>query len=204
MKNLLILATLISTQFAYGQNTAAESPITMEQLMQSLRIRGGNWSFNFPSPVFARVKCDISSYPDAKKTETSTFISDKASANINLFFMDSPQLLGEMPSYNSLNERVIKIKLSDCAETNGTRLVYYNEKFYTAPWNQEEGQKAHYSPAIAAAPELNKEYILTYYFRAGDPYEAKVTICFVENPDDFVKVPPFAAGVSRAFKITGE
>lgn len=204
MKNLLLLVTLISAQFAYGQNTATESPITMEQLMQSLRIQGGNWSFNFPSPVFARVKCDISSYPDAKKTETSTFISDKASIGINLFFMDSPLLLGEMPSFKSLNERVMKIKLSDCAETNGTRLVYYNEKFYTAPWNQEKGQITHHSPAIAASPELNKEYILTYYFKEGDPYEAKVTVCFVAHLDDLAKIPPFTAGKSRSFKITGE
>lgn len=172
--------------------------------MQSLRIRGGNWSFNFANPVFARVKCDISSYPDAEKTETSAFVSDKASTAINLFFMDSPMRIGEMLSFKSLNERMMKIKLSDCKETSGTRLVYYNEKFSTAPWNKEEGQQAHYVPSVAVAPELNKEYILTYYFKKGDPYEAKVTVCFVEKLEDFAKVTPFTANEPRSFKITGE
>ena len=176
----------------------------MEQLMQSFRIKGGNWSFTFASPVFARVKCDISAYPDAKKTETTTFVSDTASTNVNLFFMDSPEDLGEILSFKSLNERVMKIKLSDCKETDGTRLMYYKEKFSTAPWNLEEGQRSHYSPAVAAEPELNKEYILTYYFKEGDPYEAKVTVCFVTNIKDFDKVPPFNAVGSRSFKITGE
>ena len=205
MKTLLLLLTGLSlAQVTYGQNTASGSPITMEQLMQSLRIQGGNWQFSFASPVFARVKCDISEYPDAKKTETTTFISDKASTAVNLFFMDSPEDLGEHLRYNSQNERVMKIKLSDCEETDGTRLVYYKEKFSTAPWNQKKGQRSHYSPAVAAAPELNKEYILTYYFKEGDPYKAKVTVCFVAKIEDFEKVQPYDSRESRSFKVTGE
>ena len=204
MKKTILLAMLSFTQLVCGQNIASETPITMEQLTQSLRIRGGNWSFSFASPVFARIKCDISSYPDAKKTEVLTFISDKASSNVDLFFMDSPVELGEIPSFKSQNARVIKIKLSDCSETNGTRLVYYNEKFSTDPWNKEKGQRSHYVPAVATAPKLNTEYILTYYTKEGDPYKAKVTVCFVKHLDDFAKVRPFTTKESRAFKITGE
>jgi hypothetical protein len=204
MKIQYFLFALPLIQVAQGQGTSVGSPISMEQLMQSLRVKGGNWTFSFASPVFARIKCDLSSYPGGKETTTTAFISDKASTTIDLFFMDSPQELGEMRSFKSLNERVVKIKLSDCEETKGTRLVHYNEKFSTAPWNKEKGQISHFSPAIAKAPELNKEYVLTHYFRTGDPYEAKVTICFVEKVEDLAKVPPFDARVARGFKITGE
>lgn len=204
MKIIPLVAMFVAlSQFVQGQNTAEESPISMRQLMDSLRIRGGNWTFNFPSPVFARISCEVSSYPDGKKTEKTVFTSDRASESINLFYTDTPQEFGVIASYKSQHQRMMAFKLSECEETTGTRLLYYKEKFSNQPWIAQDGKTGHYKPAIAAVPELNKEYLLNYYFEEGDPYKVLVTICFVTHLEDLKIVPPVELK-SRTFKTTSE
>lgn len=97
--------------------------------MQELRIQGGNWKFQFDRPVFAKVTITVSSFPDGKKSDTTEFISDRANTRISLFFMASGMWIGDYPKPNQVNNKAMKVKLSDCAATNGTRIIYYVDKF---------------------------------------------------------------------------
>jgi len=201
---ILFLLLGLGTQIAFAENATMQSPITMQQLMQELRIQGGNWTFTFERPVYAKVVITVSTFPDAKVEITNEFISDKPASIINLFFMASASNVGEYPKPNQQNSKKMKIKLSNCIATDGTRIVQYFDKFSQYPWNQNGEGLGEFAPSIPAIPELNKEYILHYYFKEGDAYEAKATICFIEKPEDSVKVLKFSRKGIRDFKEAGE
>lgn len=189
---------------AFTQNETVQTPITMQQLMQELRMQGGNWTFKFDLPVFAKIVCEVSSFPDGKKTERTEFVSDSPSKDISLFFLESPAFVGDYPKPNQQNEREMKINLSNCAATSGTRIVRYIDKFSMNPWVSQDGRQGDYKPCIALHPELNKEYVLHYYYREGDPYEARATICFLASLDDTSSIQRFKRGGTRTFKAADE
>lgn len=203
-KYVSILLVVLCSANAFPQTVASESPISMEQLMQSLRIRGGNWHFVFDKPVIARITTSVSSFPDGKEMTSEVFTSDKPSSEISLFYMDAPSEIGEYPRPNKQNTNEMRFLLSDSKETAGTRIVRYVDKFSMAPWVGESGRLSHYRPAIAVNPKLNTEYVLNYYARAGDPYTVTATICFVSDIDDFKNVAPYVPGEPRQFKSTND
>ncbi|MDR1279352.1 MAG: hypothetical protein LBK99_00830 [Opitutaceae bacterium] len=199
-KRILFCIPLILDASAFAQNNAEQSPITMEQLMGALRIQGGNWKFAFERPVFAKVTCSVSSFPDGKTTSTTEFITDFTSKEVSLFFMTSAAQVGEYPRPDRENGKTMKVRLSNCKATDGTRVIYYIDKFAQRPWvGMDDGKTlGEFIPSIARDPEMNKEYVLYYYFKEGDPYEAKATICFLRSPDDAAKVEKFdRKGVER-------
>jgi hypothetical protein len=205
MKAALIpLLSLVLASAAFAQNQTVQSPITMQQLMRELRLQGGNWTFKFDQPVYAKIVCEIPSFPDAKKVETTEFVSDAPSREISLFFLVSPMRVGDYPPPNAEQERAMKILLSGCKATDGTRILYYTEKFSMLPWINQDGQVGDYKPCIALNPELNTEYVLSDYYREGDPYEPKATICFVTSLDKATPIKPFKRGESRKFKAADE
>jgi len=65
------------------------------------------------------------------------------------------------------------VKLSDCKETEGTRIIHCTDAF--------TGNHSQYSPAVPAVHQLGKEYILHWCFKDGDPYSAKAVIEFSES-----------------------
>ncbi len=204
MKTYSLFLFLFFTVFSQAQNQATESPVSMNQLLKTLGMFGGNWTFNFDEPVYACIKSEISESVHNDDITTRTYISDKASQEISLYYLDAPDTPGQQTNVNNLNGREIQFKLSDCRETGGTSLLRYYKKFSSLPWSQKQGSTAHFRPAIANSPELNKEYILTYYFQKGEQYQAKVTICFVKQPEDLDQVSPFGRdGVTR-FTTTSE
>ena len=198
----ILYAAILGT--ATAQNTAEEAPISMNQLMSELRIHGGNFSFSFASLVYARITCEISSFPDGKSTETEVFVSDIPSKQIDLFFMDSPFEVGHHPNPNEHALYEMKFKLSNCRATEGTRIVSYFHKFSMQPWVAQRSSNSWYRPAIAKKPELLKEYVLNAYFREGDPYEAVATICFANDTDDFDYVKPYSFDSPRQWKSTSD
>jgi hypothetical protein len=139
MKQISILTLLVLFSFsAHAQNHATKAPITMEQLMRELRIKGGNWSFTFEKPVLAYVVFEVSSYPDGK--EVTKFISDEPKKEIEVFFSHSASRVGDYPKPNVHNENKMKIKISNCKETQGTRIIHYTDKFTIQPWIQQPGE----------------------------------------------------------------
>lgn len=173
--------------------------------MRELKIQGGNWVFHFDRPVYARVVCTVSAFPTAGQAdEVTEFISDQPSKEITLYFMAAPQPLGEQPTPDKVSLRAMKLKLSDCAETDGTRIIWYQDKFSLHPWVEQKGQRGEYAPCLPLHPELNKEYVLHDYFREGDPYEAKATICFLENRGDISKIESFNRNGTRTWKSADE
>ncbi len=174
--------------------------------MSELRMSGGNWTFRFDEPVYARVTCTVSSFPDAKETKTEVFISDSPQSLIELYFVVAPRRIGESSQPHGPNERTMRIRLSNCEATNGTRLVRFNQKFSQQPWvgMENAGQLGEFTPSVARHPELNKEYFLYYYYREGDPYEVKATLCFLKSPDDFSQVEKVRRTDVRTFKTADE
>src|SRR4051812_3886240 len=143
-----------------AENQTVQAPITMEQLMRELRIQGGNWIFRFERPVYAKVVCTVSAFPDGKTSQVTAFISDQPESEISLFFMASPLRVGDYPRPDQQNECSMKVKLSACKATDGTRIIHYVDKFSTRPWMQQKGEEGRYKPSLPLHPELNKEYIL--------------------------------------------
>ena len=187
-----------------AENQTVQSSITMEQLMRELQIKGGNWVFHFDRPVFAKVVCMVSAFPEGKTSEVTEFISDRPEREVSLFFMAAPAPVGDYPMPDKVVRREMKVKLSNCAATDGTRIVSYMDKFSCNPWLQQKGQRGEYSPCLALNPELNKEYILHYYYREGDSYEAKATICFIEKPSDASGIEKFDRKNARKWKSADE
>lgn len=197
---LACLASIFAT-FAMAENQTKESPITMEQLMRELRIQGGNWTFKFDQPVYAKVVCTVSSFPDGMPSEVQTFVSDSPEKDISLFFMASARWVGDYPKPNQRYDKEMKVRLSNCKETDGTRIIHYVDKFSLY---RPSGQQGEYAPSLALNPELNREYVLHYYFADGDPYEAKATICFMADLKDSDQVKKFERGGTRDFKAANE
>ncbi|MBC2604385.1 hypothetical protein [Puniceicoccus vermicola] len=188
MKHITILLLLAVYCQAHAHNRAVESPITMEQLMHELEIQGGNWNFTFEKPVLAYVVFEISTFPNGEKKEVTTFISDKPSKKIAMFFSNSPFRVGNHPDPNRLNEKKMKIWISNCKATEGTRILWYTDKFSTLPWVEEDGLITDSRPCIPEYPALNYEYVLASYFREGDPYVVEATISFIEKKSDTEKI----------------
>jgi hypothetical protein len=156
-----------------AENRTEQAPLTMEQLMRELRIQGGNFQFSFDKPVFARVKTEVGDSSKAGQKEALQFSTASANNSISLFFSASALFVGEYRQPNVVFTHKMMVKLSDCKETEGTRIVHYTDKF--------TGNHARYSPAVPAVPQIGKEYILHWYFKEGDPYSAKAVIEFSEN-----------------------
>ena len=177
---LLLLIALVLSPFCFADNQATQSPISMQQLMRVLDISGGNWIFRFEEPVYAKIKCEVSAFPNGESTEVKEFLSDSPESIIELFFMVSPWQVGEYAKPNQNYDKKMRVNLSNCKATNGTSLVWFTQKFSQNPWvGLKDGkQLGEFKPGIARYPSLNKEYFLYYYFKEGDPYEVKATICF--------------------------
>lgn len=197
---LVCLASIFAT-FAMAENQTSQTPITMEQLMRELQIQGGNWTFKFDQPVYAKVVCTVSSFPDGKTTEVQTFVSDSPEKNIQLFFMASAMRVGDYPKPNVKYDKEMKVRLSNCKDTNGTRVIHYVDKFSLY---RPSGQQGEYAPSLALNPELNREYVLHYYFADGDPYQAKATICFLADLKEADQVRKFELGGTRDFKAAND
>jgi hypothetical protein len=176
----------------------------MAQLMSELRIKGGNWSFTFEKPVLAYAVFEVSSFPKGEKKEITKFLSDEASKEIDVFFSLSPFRVGDYPKPNVSNQNKMKIKISNCKETQGTRIIRYTDKFTIQPWIEQTGMLGDFSPSIAKHPELNQEYVLAYYYQEGDPYEVKATISFIEKESDIDKIVKFDRNGRRDWKEAGE
>jgi hypothetical protein len=179
---LAALAALLCPLVACAQNSSSLSPITMEQLMQDLRIQGGNFVFTFDQPVYARVTTSVSQYPDGKKTEIERFDTENPQQKIDLLFTAQPMEPGRMPRGDQENPKQMKINLSGCPQTEGTRLVYYREKFVENRFRKPQAKLACLRPEVPAAPLLDKEYVLHWYYQEGDPYQAKATLQFSAKP----------------------
>lgn len=184
----LLLCVLVVT--AQAENTTTQTPLTMEQLMRELRIQGGNFIFTFDEPVYAKVTVTTTEYPNGKAT-TTEFVSDKSNKTIDLFFSASAQQVGDYPRGDrAMQPRKMKIKLSDCEATHGTRIIGYIDKFAENQY-RDGGIVGQFEPSLPLHPQLNKEYVLHYYFKEGDPYEAKATISFAESLAGFSSVEKF-------------
>jgi len=205
MKPIITLTLiLLFTCSAHAQNHATKSPMTMEQLMSELRIKGGNWSFTFEKPVLAYAVFEVSSYPDGTDKEVSKFISDEPEKEIEVFFSHSAVRVGNYPRPSMHNENKMLIQISNCKATTGTRVIHYSDKFSNQPFNQQAGQEADFRPSIAEQPELNQEYFLAYYYKEGDPYEVKATISFIEKESDIDKIKKLGRNGVRSWKEAGE
>lgn len=186
-----------------AENLATQSPITMQQLMDELRIQGGNFSFTFEKPVFAKVTTTITDYPKGKERKQE-FLSDKPSTKIELFFTVSPILVGDYARGDmAAQPRKMKIMLSDCKATAGIRNIYYEDKFIENRY-RDGNITGMYDPCVPVHPELNTEYVLHDYFKNGDPYEAKATICFIEKPENASQVKKYIRGEARSWTSTSE
>lgn len=164
-----------------AENKTVQAPITMDQLMRQLQIQGGNFIFEFDTPVYARVRTTVSAFPDGKTSETLLFDTAQPKQKIDLYFQASGFPLAVPPSRGTINNgREMRIRLSDCEETAGTRIVHYVDKF---AYREYDGNGLfQYDPAVPPVPELGKEYILHWYAKTGDPYQAKATITFSATP----------------------
>lgn len=174
-----ISATLLCTFVAFSVSLPAENhveatPLTMEQLMRELRIQGGNFQFSFDEPVFARVTTAVGDNSKPMASEVQHFATASANRSISLFFSASALFVGDYPQPKVVFLNKMLIKLSDCAATDGTRIVHYVEKF--------TGDHSKYSPDVPAKPEIGKSYTLHWYFKEGDPYSAKAVIEFSATP----------------------
>ena len=175
-----IIALILSAELLAAENCSVQTPMTMEQLMSELRIQGGNFQFTFDKPSYARIIVTTTTFPAGPK-KTEFFETGTAQHRIDLFFTASALFVGDYPRGDSVNNsRKMLIKLSDCAATNGTRVINYEDKFIQNRYHSNGVNM--WSPAIDAHPVVDKEYVLHWYFVEGDPYEAKATISFSENP----------------------
>ncbi len=139
-----------------------------------------------------------------ERRKKEEFLSDKSSAKIELFFTVSPILVGDYARGDmAAQPRKMQIKLSDCKATEGTRNIYYEDKFIENRF-RSGGNTSMYDPCIPIHPELNTEYILHYYFKEGDPYEAKATICFIEKPGDASLVRKYVRGEAWSWTSASE
>jgi hypothetical protein len=182
MKAYLALGFLLVTgSICLGQNQTIQTPITMEQLMRELRIQGGNFEFKFDKPAFAKVTATTMEYPEGKRT-TEEFVTAKANRKIQLFFTASAMFVGDYPRGDVFgNQKKMLIKLSGCEATDGTRVVAYVDKFTENKYSGN-GMTVLCDAALPDVPEFGKEYILHWYYKEGDPYEAKATIIFSDKP----------------------
>jgi hypothetical protein len=169
----ICIGILLLTASSQAENRTDQTPITMEQLMHELQIQGGNFQFSFDKPVFARVTTEVSDEAQPAKKETLHFTTASANKSIFLFFSASPRLVG---NYSTPQDRGLKmlVKLSDCKATEGTRVIYYQDRLV--------GDHAKYSPAVPPVPQVGKQYTLHWYYKDGDPYSAKAVIEFSETP----------------------
>ena len=183
MKILLVALALFFPLCALvAENKTTQTPITMEQLMRELHVQGGNFTFEFDTPVYARVTTMVTSFPDGKKTEWNFFDTASANQKIDLFFQASPHVLGgETNPDRANNYRVMKIRLSDCQETENIRVLQYIDKWAYKLYH-EGGMEGMWRPSIPPVPQLNKPYVLHWYYRVGDPYQAGATITFSATP----------------------
>lgn len=206
MKTLIFFgAVLLVASGLTAENRTIQKPITMEQLMAKLRILGGNWAFTFDRPVYAKVVCIVSSFPDGKTTRLTEFVSDTATTEIALFFTASGMWVGDYPKPDQAYDKEMVVKLSNCAATAvGARVVHYVDKFALRPWIEDDTGLGEFRPSLPLNPELNQEYVLHDYFKEGDPYEAKATICFLADLKDAEKVRKFDRHGVRTFKEVGE
>ena len=206
MNKLLIPILLLATCFVRAENVANQSPITMQQLMRALRVNGGNWTFRFEEPVYAKVVCTVSSYPDGKSTETYSYVSDSPESIIELYFMVGPWRVGDHQNPEGRNDYNMHIKLSNCDKTRGTAVVWFPQKFSSLPWvaMKDDAEQGEYKPSVARFPVLNKEYVLYYYYKKGDPYQVKATLYFMKSLDDELKVDRFPGKGIRDFKEADE
>jgi hypothetical protein len=174
MLKTIVAGLMVVGVSAVAENRTEQSPLTMEQLMRELRIQGGNFNFTFDQLVFARVTTEVTDLSDPAKKEVKHFDTASANKTASLFFSASAMFVGDYPA--KVDQRKMILKLSDCKETELGRIIYYWDKFHAA------GSHAQYSPAVPAVPELDKPYILHWYFKEGDPYYAKATIEFSAKP----------------------
>jgi len=176
---LAIIAIILSAEFLVAENSSVQTPMTMDQLMSELRIQGGNFQFTFDKPTYARITVTTTVFPEGPQ-KTEYLYTASAQQRIDLFFTASALFVGEYPRGDSMNNsRKMLIKLSNCAATNGTRVINYEDKFAQ---NRYHGDGVNmWSPDIETHPVMDKEYILHWYFKKGDPYEAKATIAFSES-----------------------
>ena len=112
MKILIAVLALACSSFIHAENKTEISPLSMRQLMDELRVRGGNFKFSFDEPVYARVSYKIASFLEAKDFKTGTFTSDKASKLISLFYVDSPERIGDYPKHDRNNNYRMLFNLS--------------------------------------------------------------------------------------------
>ena len=181
MNNTIFLILLAASAPVFATNVSEQTPITMEQLMSELRIQGGNFVFSFDPPAYARITVITTPYPEGPQ-ETKHFDTADPQSSIDLYFTASPMFLGEYPRGDKQdNPRKMMLNLSGCEETEGTRIIYYSDKFIE---NRFENGKTHseYKPDIPTNPEFNKPYVLHWYFKEGDQYEIKATITFSPKP----------------------
>ena len=167
---ILSVALIVLSASSPAENRTEQAPITMEQLMRELRIQGGNFQFTFDKPVFARVTTEVGDGSKPGQKETLHFATASASNSISLFFSASALFVGEYRHPNVVFTHKMMVKLSDCKETDLTRIVSYTDTF--------SGDHARISPEVPAVPQVGQEYILHWYFKKGDPYSAKATIEF--------------------------
>lgn len=180
MKYIIILLSLFITQATIAENIAEHSPMTMEQLMRELRVQGGNWNFTFDQPVTAQVVTTVSDYPEGKEETRQVFASDTAQKEIELYFIVSNIMVGDYSrGDHMMNSKKMSIKLSDCEKTSGIRFVHYYDKYIENRFSHLAGELNDWKPSIPENPELNKEYILHWYFMKGEAYHAKATITFL-------------------------
>lgn len=176
---IAILAFFFTVRILTAENISLQTPLTMEQLMHELRIQGGNFVFTFDKPAYARVTVTTTGFSDGPQ-ETQYFDTESPQQKIDLFFSASALFVGEYPKGDSNNvPRKMLVKLSDCKETAGTRVISYEDKFAL---NRYRGEGVGmWAPDVDPHPILHKEYVLHWYYKKGDPYEAKATISFSES-----------------------
>jgi hypothetical protein len=206
MRNLAILSLVLFALGANAENLSIQSPITMEQLMSELQIRGGNWVFQFEEPVYAIVTCTVPNDPDANEVTTRVFATDTPETEIELYFMVGLRRIGDYPQEGGSNSKTMRIELSHCAQTPGPVLVPFMNKFAIQPWASmdKHAQRGEYRPNVARNPILNKEYILYYYFKEGDPYEVKATVSFIHSLDDVEDIERFSLSNPRWHQLRNE
>lgn len=163
---------------AFADNPVTQQPITMEQLMRELRIQGGNFTFEFATPVYAQIKVLMVSEKGEEKIQL--FDTAEAQKEIKLYFTVSNSFVGDYPKGAIANNmKKMLIKLSGCPETEGTRVMSYWDKFSS---NEHQGGHGSLIPNLPESASLDEEYVLHRYYKEGDRYEVKATIQFTEQP----------------------
>ena len=154
---ILSAALIVLSSPLRAENRTEQAPLTMEQLLRELRIQGGNFQLSFDKPVYARVTTEIGDSSKPGQKETLHCSTASASNSVSLFFSASALFVGDYPQPNFVFMRKMMVKLSDCKETDGTRIIAYTDKL--------TGDHPQYSPAVPAVPQFGKEYILHWYLK---------------------------------------